>query len=76
MHVTLEAKFYRRPGTGTIGRPMLEIPILDDDETLHHPPEPELIRPLANRSLSGSIRPLQIEDLLRLKTLVRIGDPQ
>jgi hypothetical protein len=33
-HVTLEGKFHRKPGTDTIGRPMLEIPMLDDDETL------------------------------------------
>lgn len=32
--VTLEGRFHRKPGTDTIGRPMLEIPMLDDDETL------------------------------------------
>ena len=32
--VTLEGRFHRKPGTDTIGHPMLEIPMLDDDEAL------------------------------------------
>jgi hypothetical protein len=34
MHVTFEDKFHGLPGADTIGRPMLEIPMLDDDEML------------------------------------------
>ena len=32
--VTLAGKFHRMPSADTIGRPMLEIPMLDDDEML------------------------------------------
>jgi hypothetical protein len=34
MHVTFQGKFHGLPGADTIGRPMLEIPMLDDDEML------------------------------------------
>lgn len=39
------------------------------------PPVPTLLRPLANRYLTRSIRPLHVKDLRRLKALVETEDP-